>query len=72
MSTTVAVSDRTRKLLGMLKSGDETYDDVIQMLLAAHPNRLTWAELNRRFRDGDYVPVEGMLTESRTRRARGL
>ena len=72
MSTTVAVSDRTRRLLGMLKTGDETYDDVIQMLLAAHPNRLTWAELNRRFRSGEFEPVEGMLTESRARRAAGL
>lgn len=72
MGTTVAVSDRTRKILGMLKTGDETYDEVIQMLVAAHPNQLTWAELNRRFRSGEFEAVEGMLTESRVRRARGL
>lgn len=72
MSTTVAVREGTRKLLEMLKSGDETYDDVIRMLLAAHPNQLSWAELNRRFRSEDFEPVEDMLTESRSRRARGL
>ena len=72
MSTTVAVSERTRTLLSMLKTGEETYDDVIGMLLAAHPNRLTWAELNQRFRSDEFEPVEGMLKESRARRARGL
>ena len=56
----------------MLKSGDETYDDVIQMLLAAHPNQLTWAELGRRFRSGEFEPVEAMLAESASRRAKGL
>ena len=68
----MAVSERTRTLLGLLKTGDQTYDDVIGMLLAAHPNRLTWAELNRRFRSEEFVPVERMLSESRARRARGL
>lgn len=71
MGTTVAVSRRTRELLGMLKSGEETYDDVITLLLSTHPNRLNWAELNRRFRSDDFEPVEGMLTESRARRSRG-
>jgi hypothetical protein len=56
----------------MLKSGEQSYDDVIIMLLATHPNRLNWAELNRRFRSGEFEPVEGMLAESRTRRPRGL
>ena len=72
MGTTVAVSQRTRELLGLLKTGEETYDEVITLLLATHPNRLGWAELNRRFRSEDFEPVEGMLTESRARRARGL
>jgi hypothetical protein len=72
MATTVAVSKRTRELLGMLKSGDETYEDVITFLLATHPNRLTWAELNRRFRSEEFEPVDGMIAESRARRARGL
>ncbi len=72
MSTTVAVSERTRELLGMLKSGDETYDDVIALLLATHPNRLSWAELNRRFRSEEFDPVHEMIAESRVRRARGL
>ncbi len=56
----------------MLKTGEETYDDVITMLLAAHPNRLTWAELNQRFRSEDFESAEGMLAESKARRARGL
>ncbi len=72
MGTTVAVSRRTRELLGLLKSGEETYDDVITLLLATHPNRLSWAELNRRFRSGEFEPVEDMIGESRARRARGL
>ncbi len=72
MNTTVAVSQRTRKLLGMLKSDKETYDDVITMLLAAHPNRLTWAELNQRFRSEDFESTDGMLEVSKARRARGL
>lgn len=71
MSTTVAVSERTRELLGMLKSGDETYDEVIALLLATHPNRLGWAELNRRFRSGEFEPVSDMIVESRARRSRG-
>jgi len=72
MGTTVAVSQRTRELLGLLKSGEETYDDVITMLLATHPNRLSWAELNRRFQSEDFEPVNDMLAESRARRTRGL
>jgi hypothetical protein len=72
MGTTVAVSRRTRQMLGLLKSGEETYDDVITMLLATHPNRLGWAELNRRFRSEEFEPVGAMLAESRARRARGL
>lgn len=35
--TTVAVSQRTRELLGMLTSGEETYDDVIALLRATIP-----------------------------------
>ena len=72
MSTTVAVSQRTRELLGMLKSGEETYDDVIALLLATHPNRLSWAELNRRFRSDEFEPAHEMIAESRARRAQGL
>ncbi len=72
MGTTVAVSRRTRQLLGMLKSGEATYDDVITLLLATHPNRLSWAELNRRFRSDEFEPVEAMLAESRAQRPRGL
>lgn len=68
----MAVSRRTRELLGMLKSGEETYDDVITLLLATHPNRLGWAELNRRFRSDEFESVEGMIAESRARRDRDL
>lgn len=56
----------------MLKSGEETYDDVITLLLATHPNRLSWAELNRRFRSDEFEPADDMLAESRARRARDL
>ena len=72
MSTTVAVSRRTRELLGSLKSGEETYDDVFALLLATHPNRPSWAELNRRFRSEEFESTGGMLAESRARRAGGL
>jgi hypothetical protein len=72
MSTTVQISERTHRLLGTLKTGEDTYDDVIAMLLATHPNRLAWAELNRRFASEDFEPVESMLAESRARRARGV
>lgn len=72
MGTTGAVRQRTREMLGMLKTGEETYDDVITLLRATHPNRLTWAELNRRFRSDEFEPVADRLAESRTRRARGL
>lgn len=72
MGTMVAVNRRTRELLSMLKSGEEPYDDVITLLLSTHPNRLNWAELNRRFRSDEFEPVEGMLAKSRARRARGL
>ncbi len=68
----MAVSRRTRELLGMLKTGEETYDDVIALLLATHPNRLNWAELNRRFRSDEFEPVDDMVAESRARRAQGL
>ncbi len=56
----------------MLKTGEETYDDVIALLLATHPNRLNWAELNRRFRSDEFEPVDHMVAESRARRAQGL
>jgi hypothetical protein len=56
----------------MLKTGEETYDDVITMLLAAHPNRLTWAGLNRRFRSEDFESADGMPEVSKARCARGL
>jgi hypothetical protein len=72
MGTTGAVSRRPGEPLRMLKSGGQTYDDVITMLMATHPNRLSWAELNRRFRSNEFERIDVMLAESRARRARGL
>jgi predicted CopG family antitoxin len=40
-ATTITVSQTTRKRLGSLKEGGQTYDEVIEELLAARPNRLT-------------------------------
>jgi predicted CopG family antitoxin len=48
-ATTITVSQTTRKRLGSLKEGGQTYDEVIEELLAARPNRLTCGELGRRF-----------------------
>jgi predicted CopG family antitoxin len=70
-ATTITVSQATRKRLGSLKEGGQTYDQVIEELLAAHPNRLTWAELGRRFREGKDIPIEDVVAESRAIRARG-
>jgi predicted CopG family antitoxin len=70
-ATTITVSQATRKRLGSLKEGGQTYDQVIEELLAAHPNRLTWAELGRRFREGEDIPIEVVIAESKALRARG-
>ncbi len=70
-ATTITVSQTTRKRLGSLKEGGQTYDEVVEELLAAHPNRLTWAELGRRFRSGEDIPIESVIAESRALRARG-
>jgi hypothetical protein len=70
-ATTITVSQTTRKRLGSLREGDQTYDEVIESLLAAHPNRLTWAELGRRLRSGEDIPIEHVIAESQALRARG-
>jgi hypothetical protein len=70
-ATTITVSQAARQRLGSLKEGGPTYDQVIEELRAAHPNRLTWAELGRRFRDGEDIPIEDVIAESRALRARG-
>ena len=70
-ATTITVSQVTRKRLGSLKEGGQTYDEVIEELLAAHPNRLTWAELGRRLHSGEDIPIESVIAESRALRARG-
>lgn len=70
-ATTITVSQVTRKRLGSLKEGDQSYDEVIEALLAAHPNRLTWAELGRRLRGGEDIPIEQVVAESKALRARG-
>ncbi|MCI4323219.1 MAG: hypothetical protein L3K03_04260 [Thermoplasmata archaeon] len=64
-ATTISVSQETRKLLEHLKTGGETYDDVIRGLIISHPNRLTIAELGRRVREGKRHPIEELITKSR-------
>ncbi len=64
-ATSIAVTQETRKLLESLKTGGETYDDVIRGLIISHPNRLTMAELSRRIREGKRHPIEDLITRSR-------
>jgi hypothetical protein len=70
-ATTITVSQTTRKRLGSLKEGGQTYDEVIEELLAANPNRLAWADLYRRFREGEDIPIAQVVSESKLLRARG-
>lgn len=65
-ATSIAVSQETRKLLESLKTGGETYDDVIRGLIVSHPSRLTAAELSRRIREGQRHPIEKLIAKSRS------
>lgn len=64
-ATTISVSQETRKLLERLKTGGETYDDVIRGLIVSHPNHLTAAELARRVRHGQRHPIDELIRKSR-------
>ncbi len=64
-TTTISVSKETRQLLESLKTGGETYDDLIRGLIISHPNRLTMAELGRRIREGKRHPIEELISKSR-------
>ena len=64
-ATSIAVSQETRKLLESLKTGGETYDDVIRGLIVSHPNQLTMAELARRIREGKRHPIDELIAKSR-------
>lgn len=64
-ATSISVSQETRKLLESLKTGGETYDDVIRGLIISHPNRLTMAELSRRVREGNRHSIDELIAESR-------
>ena len=65
-TTSIAVSQETRKLLESLKTGGETYDDVISALVVSHPVRLTWAEIARRIREEEPEgPIEELIARSR-------
>jgi len=68
-ATTITVSQETRKLLESLKTGGETYDDLIRGLLMTHPNRLTISELARRIKDDREGPIEELIVRSRRRSA---
>lgn len=65
-TTSIAVTQETRKLLESLKTGGETYDEVIRALVATHPVRLTWAEIAKRIREGEPEgPIEDLIAKSR-------
>lgn len=64
-STTITVSQETRKLLESLKLGGASYDDVIRGLLVSHPNELNMAELARRIKEGKPHPIEHLIRKSR-------
>lgn len=65
-TTSIAVSQETRKLLESLKTGGETYDDVIRALVVSHPVRLTWAEIARRIREEEPEgSIEELIAKSR-------
>lgn len=65
-TSSIAVSQQTRKLLESLKTGGETYDDVIRALVATHPMRLTWAEIAKRIREEEPEgPMEELIAKSR-------
>ena len=65
-TTSIAVSQETRKLLESLKTGGETYDDVIRALVATHPVPLTWAEIAKHIRDEEPEgPIEELIAKSR-------
>lgn len=64
-ATSISVSQETRKLLESLKTGGETYDDVIRGLIISHPNRLSMAEISRRVREGRPHPIEELIAKSR-------
>jgi predicted CopG family antitoxin len=64
-STTISVSQETRKLLERLKTGSSTYDDVIRGLVVSHPTQLSAAELARRIREGKSRPIEQLIARSR-------
>ncbi len=72
MGTTVAVRQRTREAPGMLKSGEETYDEIITLRWANPSNRPGCAEFDPRSRSDEFEPAADMPAESRARRARGL
>jgi len=64
-ATSISVSPETRKLLESLKTGGETYDDVIRGLIVSHPNRLTMAEISRRIREGHRHSIDELIKKSR-------
>lgn len=66
-STTISVTEETRRLLESLKHGGATYDEVIRGLLVSHPTELTMAELSRRIREGKSHPIEDMIRKSRAK-----
>jgi len=64
-ATTISVPHEARELPESLKAGGETYDDVTRRLIVSHPNRLKFAELSRRIREGQRHPIEDLIAKSR-------
>ena len=63
-ATTITVSQATRRKLEYLKSGGQTYDDVIEMLLSLQPQLLSWAEMGRRIREDPRRPISELIAKS--------
>jgi hypothetical protein len=61
--TTITVSQVTRKWVGSLKERGQTYDEVVESLLTANSNRLTWSQRGRRLRSGEDSPIEQVIDE---------
>lgn len=64
MATTVQIQEDTRRALEAIKSGSETYDDAIRILLLTHPQHVTMAELYRRARE-KARPIQYLIERSR-------
>ena len=63
---------RTRDNLYFRKSGRGAHEGVAILLLEDPQRRECWAELDRRFRSEEFLPVGKMLAQSRAGRGRAF